>query len=46
MRELADVLRGGDVAAVRRIFASFGCCAVSDPVDDLVALGLLAGDRP
>jgi hypothetical protein len=29
------------VARVRRRFRSFGCCGVTDPVDDLVALGLL-----
>jgi hypothetical protein len=29
-------------ARVRRRFRSFGCCGVTDPVDDLVALGLLA----
>ena len=34
-------LGGADVAAVRRSFVSFGCCGVTDPVDDLVALGLL-----
>lgn len=28
-------------AAVRRAFVSFGCCGVLDPLDDLVALGLL-----
>ncbi|GAB2675072.1 hypothetical protein [Thalassiella azotivora] len=28
--------------ATRRVLASFGCCGVTDPVDDLVALGLLA----
>ena len=29
---------------VRRAFRSFGCCGVTDPIEDLVALGLL--DRP
>lgn len=36
------------VARVRRRFRGFGCCGVTDPVDDLVTLGLLAtpeGDR-
>ena len=28
-------------ARVRRRFHSFGCCGVTDPVDDLVSLGLL-----
>jgi len=30
-----------DVAHVRSLFRSFGCCGVTDPIDDLVALGLL-----
>jgi hypothetical protein len=38
---LLEVLARADVAAVRRSFMSFGCCGVTDPVDDLVALGLL-----
>lgn len=35
------------VARVRRRFRSFGCCGVTDPVDDLVTLGLIdaAGAR-
>ena len=37
LQRLADV----DVAGVRRSFVSFGCCGVTDPVDDLVALGLM-----
>jgi hypothetical protein len=41
---LLEVLRVADVASVRRSFVSFGCCGVTDPVDDLVALGLLDGD--
>jgi hypothetical protein len=41
---LVDALAGVDVAAVRRSFASFGCCGVTDPVDDLVGLGLLGTD--
>jgi hypothetical protein len=50
--EAAEVLRNADpaliggwdeqtVARVRRRFQSFGCCGVLDPVDDLVALGLV-----
>jgi hypothetical protein len=27
--------------AVRAAFSSFGCCGVTDPLDDLVGLGLL-----
>ncbi len=34
-------LGGADVAAVRRHFTAYGCCTVSDPVDELVDLGLL-----
>lgn len=30
-------------ARVRRRFRSFGCCGVTDPVQDLVTLGLLTG---
>lgn len=30
-----------DVAVLRAFFASFGCCGVTDPVEDLVSLGLL-----
>lgn len=29
-----------DAVAVRRLFRSFGCCGVTDPIDDLAALGL------
>jgi hypothetical protein len=39
-------LQGWDepaAARVRRRFRSFGCCGVTEPVDDLVALGLLQG---
>jgi len=43
---LVEVLAAADVAAVRSAFVSFGCCGVTDPVDDLVALGLLAADAP
>jgi hypothetical protein len=28
---------------LRRTFRSFGCCGVTDPIDDLVSLGLLDG---
>jgi hypothetical protein len=41
---LLDVLAGVDVAAVRRSFVSFGCCGVTDPIDELVAEGLLGSD--
>ncbi|HEU5483508.1 MAG TPA: hypothetical protein VFU98_01275 [Microlunatus sp.] len=32
------------VSRVRRRFRSFGCCGVTEPIDDLVTLGLLAPD--
>lgn len=32
-------------ADVRAGFRSFGCCGVTDPLDDLTNLGLLGGDR-
>ncbi len=41
---LVDAVLGwsaDEATAVRRSFVSFGCCGVSDPVDDLVALGLV-----
>jgi hypothetical protein len=30
-----------DLAGARRWFTSFGSCSVSEPLDDLLALGLL-----
>jgi hypothetical protein len=39
---LANASGSAGPAAVRRSFASFGCCGVTDPVDDLVGLGLLS----
>jgi hypothetical protein len=41
---LVAVLDGVDVAAVRRSFVSFGCCGVTDPIGELVGLGLLGTD--
>jgi len=37
-------LTGAEVSAVRAVFTAYGCCSVSDPIDELVALGLLAHD--
>lgn len=37
VRELGEA----EVAAVRARFVSFGCCTVTDPLDELTALGLL-----
>jgi hypothetical protein len=33
-----------DVIDVRALFRSFGCCGVTDPINDLIALGLLDGE--
>lgn len=38
---LAAAATDPDLAATRRWFRSFGSCSVTDPLDDLVALGLL-----
>ncbi len=38
---LAEEARTADLAGARRWFTSFGSCSIADPVDDLVALGLL-----
>jgi hypothetical protein len=42
VRRVAE-LSAADVAAVRALFRSFGTCSVDDPVDDLLALGLVSG---
>jgi hypothetical protein len=34
-----------DAVHARRLFRSFGCCGVTDPIDDLIALGLLDGGK-
>lgn len=38
---LAEDARGADLAGARRWFTSFGSCSVSEPLDDLIELGLL-----
>ncbi|MFC7496581.1 MULTISPECIES: hypothetical protein [unclassified Nocardioides] len=38
---LVETAGGLDLAAARRWFTSFGSCSVSEPLDDLLALGLL-----
>ena len=38
---LSDGLADGGVAAARRWFTSFGSCSVTEPRDDLIALGLV-----
>lgn len=40
---LADDARAADLAGARRWFTSFGSCSVTEPRDDLLALGLLEG---
>ena len=40
---LADEARATDLAGARRWFTSFGSCSVTDPLDDLLSLGLLEG---
>lgn len=34
-----------DCLAIRGSFRSFGCCGVTEPIGELAALGLLAGER-
>lgn len=44
---LADFVGGWDegvCTGVRTLFRSFGCCGVTDPIDDLTALGLVEGE--
>lgn len=38
---VAEAAAAADVASARRWFASFGSCSVDEPLEDLVALGLL-----
>lgn len=35
-------LAGADLSSVRRWFTSFGSCSVTEPLDDLIALGLVS----
>lgn len=42
LAELVGAWSAADITKVRRRFRSFGCCGVTDPIDDLVTLGLLA----
>lgn len=37
-------LAGTDLSSARRWFTSFGSCSVTEPLDDLVALGLVSPD--
>lgn len=40
--DLVAMARTSDLAGARRWFTGFGSCSVSDPIDDLVGLGLIA----
>lgn len=42
VQQVARSWSAADTSAARATFVSFGCCGVTDPVDDLVRLGLLA----
>lgn len=42
---LAEIVRGwstSDIAAVRAAFAGYGCCDVTDPIGELIDLGLVS----
>ena len=39
------VVAANDVASARRWFTSFGSCSVTEPLDDLIALGLVSPGR-
>ena len=46
---LADEVRGWDsdsIVRVREVFTAYGCCTVTDPIGELVDLGLLHPDHP
>ncbi|WP_372727615.1 hypothetical protein [Nocardioides sp.] len=45
---LAEECRAADLAGARRWFTSFGSCSVSEPLDDLITLGLVptGAERP
>ena len=43
--DLAERVHAGDADGARRWFTSFGSCSVQEPLDDLLALGLLQETR-
>jgi hypothetical protein len=43
--DLVALARQSDLAGARRWFTSYGSCSVSEPLDDLVGLGLLEAPR-
>ncbi|WP_026876419.1 hypothetical protein [Jiangella gansuensis] len=40
---LAAAVSAADAVSVRRWFASYGSCSIAEPLDDLIALGLVSG---
>ncbi|GAA5134801.1 hypothetical protein GCM10023339_71830 [Alloalcanivorax gelatiniphagus] len=45
-RDGAALAAGLDVTSARRWFTSFGSCSVTEPLEDLIALGLVSDDEP
>ena len=43
--DLVALARTSDLVGARRWFTSFGSCSVSEPLDDLVGLGLVETGR-
>jgi hypothetical protein len=43
--DLVAMARTSDLAGARRWFTAYGSCSVTDPLDDLLALGLLEAPR-
>ena len=41
---LLEVVADADHKRIRRSFSSFGCCGVTEPLDELAALGLTIDD--
>ena len=44
--QLVAMVEPDRIRSARRWFTSFGTCSIEEPIDDLVALGLLAGPVP
>ena len=40
--ERTNGMSKADASVARAFWSSFGCCGVTDPIEDLVALGLLS----
>lgn len=43
--EISKQIHSVDISALRRRFVSYGSCSVIEPLDDLLALGLMEGQR-